>query len=121
MTGRWIARVAAVVALSLSAEAARAGSQSAQWTTSVRPGSEVHVTMSTHETFEAIWMGRDGDRGVFERFDPHETISVPLDSVQQVRVRKAPIFARRSGRGCAGRSGRRVGRVRANPSPLGST
>jgi hypothetical protein len=91
MTGRWIARVAAVVALSLSAEAARAGSRSAGWTTSVRLGSAVRVTMTTHETFEAIWMGRDGDRAVFERFDPRETISVPLDSVEQVRIRKAPM------------------------------
>jgi hypothetical protein len=90
MNARWFARVAAVVVLSLTADAASAGQRSAGWTTSVQPGSAVRVTIKPNETFDAIWMGRDGDRGVFERFDPHETISVPLDSVQQVRIRQAP-------------------------------
>jgi hypothetical protein len=91
MTGRWFARVAAVIALSLMVDAASAGQRSAGWTMSVKPGSAVRVTTKRDEAFDAIWIGRDGDRGVFERFDPHETISVPLDSVQQVRIRKAPM------------------------------
>ena len=90
MTGRWFASVAAVVALSLSAEAAAGGQQPAGWTMHVRPGSAVRVTIMTKQTFDAIWIGRDGDRGVFERFDPHETFSVPLDALLQVRIRKAP-------------------------------
>jgi hypothetical protein len=90
MTGRWFASMAALVALSLAADAASAGQRSAGWTTSVQPGSAVRVTIKPNETFDAIWMGRDGGRGVFERFDPHETISVPLESVQQVRIRQAP-------------------------------
>jgi hypothetical protein len=91
MTGRWFASMAAVVALSLAADAAFAGPHSAQWTMSVQPGSAVRVSIKTDQAFDAIWIGRDGDRGVFERFDPHETISLPLDSVQQVRIRKAPM------------------------------
>jgi hypothetical protein len=91
MTGRWFARVAAVVALSLTADAASAGPRSAGWTTRIQPGSAVRVTIKTNGTFDAIWMGRDGDLGVFERFDPHETISVRLDFVQQVRIRQAPM------------------------------
>ena len=91
MTGRWFARVAAVIALSLMVDAASAGQRSAEWTMSVQPGSAVRVPTKRDGTFDAIWIGRDGDRGVFERFDPHETISVPLDSVQQVRIRKAPM------------------------------
>jgi hypothetical protein len=91
MTGRWFARVAAVIALSLMVDAASAGQRSDGWTMSVKPGSAVRVNTKRDEAFDAIWIGRDGDRGVFERFNPHETISVPLDSVQQVRIRKAPM------------------------------
>jgi hypothetical protein len=91
MTGRWFARVATVIALSLMVDAASAGQRFAEWTMSVQPGSAVRVTTTRDETFDAIWIGRDGDRGVFERFDPHETISIPLDSVQQVRIRQAPM------------------------------
>jgi hypothetical protein len=89
MTGRWITRMAAVVAVVLTADAAFAAQNTPGWTTSIQAGSAVRVTMKkTDEAFDAIWMGRDGDRAVFERFDPRETISVPIDSVRRVRMRK---------------------------------
>jgi hypothetical protein len=89
MTGRWITRMAAVVAVVLTADAAFAARNTPGWTMNIQAGSAVRVTMKTDEAFDAIWMGRDGDRAVFERFEPHEMISVPLDSVRRVRTRKA--------------------------------
>ena len=88
MTGRWITRMAAVLAVVLTADAAFAAQHTPGWTTNIQAGSAVRVTMKTDEAFDAIWVGRDGDRAVFERFAPHETISVPLDSVRRVRTRK---------------------------------
>jgi hypothetical protein len=88
MTGRWITRMAVVVAVVLTADASFAAQHTPGWTTNIQAGSAVRVTMKTDEAFDAIWMGRDGDRAVFERFAPHETISVPLDSVRRVRMRK---------------------------------
>jgi hypothetical protein len=59
------------------------------WETKIEVGSAVRVTMKTEEAFDAIWMGRDGDRAVFERFEPHETIIVPIASVRRVRDRQS--------------------------------
>jgi hypothetical protein len=87
MTERWIARLAAVVAVVLMAETAFAAPKAPRWI-NIQPGSAVQVTMTSDETFDAIWLGPDGDQAVFERFDPHETISVPTGSVRRVRTRK---------------------------------
>jgi len=51
----------------------------------LEPGRAVHVTMKTHEGFNAIWIGRDGDRAIFERFDPDETIGVRLNALLEVK------------------------------------
>jgi len=80
--------MAAVVVVVLTADAATGAQAVPGWMTNTQPGSAVHVTMKTGEAFDAIWMGRDGERAVFERFDPHETISVPQESVRRVRTRK---------------------------------
>jgi hypothetical protein len=87
MSQRWIARLAAVVAVVLTAETAFAAPKAPGWT-DIQPGSAVRVTMKSDEKFDAIWLGPDGERAVFERFDPHETISVPTGSVRRVRTRK---------------------------------
>jgi hypothetical protein len=83
----WSVWIAAVVAIVLTGNAALAAQSTPRWT-GIQPGSAVRVTMKTDEAFDAIWLGRDGDRAVFERFDPHETISVPLDSVRRMGTRK---------------------------------
>jgi hypothetical protein len=79
--------MAAVVAVVLTGNAALAAQNTPRWM-GIPPGSAVRVTMKTDEAFDAIWLGRDGDRAAFERFDPHETISVPIDSVQRIGIRK---------------------------------
>ena len=76
------------VAIMLAGDAAFAGQRAPGWTTNIDAGSSVRVTMKNNEAFDAILMGCDGDRAVFERFDPHETISVSLDAVRKVRIRK---------------------------------
>lgn len=87
MSVQWMKRLAVALTIVLSADAAFAAPSEPRWVTNIDAGSAVHVTMKADGDFDAIWMGRDGDRAVFERFDPHETISVPLDSVRRVRTR----------------------------------
>jgi len=102
MTGRWITRMAAVLAVVLTADAAFAAGSTPGWTINIQAGSAVRVTMKTDEAFDAIWMGRDGDRAVFERFDPHETISMPIDSVRRVRTRRASTSSNAGAMGALG-------------------
>jgi hypothetical protein len=80
--------VAAVVIVVLTAGAALGAQRVPGWMTDIQAGSAVRVTMKTGEAFDAIWMGPDGERAVFERFDPHETISVSPDLVRRVRTRR---------------------------------
>jgi hypothetical protein len=90
MIGRWIRRVATVAVVVLTADAAFGAQTVPGWMMNIQPGSAVRVTMKTGDAFDAIWMGPDGERAVFERFDPHETISVSPDSVRRMRTRKGP-------------------------------
>jgi hypothetical protein len=90
MIARWIRRMAAVVVVVVLTAGVATGAQAVTgWMTNIQPGSAVRVTMKTGEAFDAIWMGRDGERAVFERFDPHETISVPQESVRRMRTRRS--------------------------------
>ena len=42
--------------------------------------------MKAGESFDAIWMGPDADRAVFQRLSPDEIFSVPIDSVRGLRA-----------------------------------
>jgi hypothetical protein len=94
--------MAVIVAAVLAADASFAAQNTTGRTMNIQAGSAVRVTMKTDEAFDAIWMGRDGDRAVFERFAPYETISVPIDSVRRVRMRKGIIVAQRRSHGRSG-------------------
>jgi len=59
-----------------------------EWLT-IPSGSTVQVVMKKGRTFDAIWMGRDGDRAVFERLHPDETLSIRIDAVRRVHLRGA--------------------------------
>jgi hypothetical protein len=102
MNGRWMKRIGTAIACVLMADVAFADQGAPGWTTSIEAGSAVRVTMKNDETFDAIWMGRDGDRAVFERFYPHETISTPLDAVRKVRIRKGASSPNAGPMGAAG-------------------
>ena len=43
--------------------------------------------MKKGRPFDAIWMGRDGDRAIFERLHPDETLSIRIDAVRRVHMR----------------------------------
>ena len=88
MTGRWIRRVAAVAVIVLTANAAFGAQTLPGWMENIEPGSVVRVTMKTGDAFDAIWLGPDGERAVFERVDLHQTISVSHDAVRRVRTQK---------------------------------
>ena len=88
MAGDWIRRNAIVLAAVLFSHSAFAANDTPRWVSAVDAGSPVSVTMRNGGHFEAIWFGRDGDRAVFERFDPDETVIVPFSAVRDVRVRK---------------------------------
>ena len=90
MTGRWIRRVAAVAVAVLTANAAFGAQTLPGWMENIEPGSVVSVTMKSGEEFDAIWMGPDGERAVFERVNLPQTISVSHDAVRRVRIRKGP-------------------------------
>jgi hypothetical protein len=62
--------------------------QQPEWLT-MPSGSVVQVVMKKGRPFDAIWMGRDGDRAVFERLHPDETLSIRIDAVRRVNVRGA--------------------------------
>jgi anti-sigma factor RsiW len=90
MNARWLKRLSLVIAIVLMADLAFAGQTAPSWTTRIDAGSAVRVMLRNGVEFDAIWMGRDGDRAVFERFDPHETVSVPLEAVRKVKGRGGP-------------------------------
>jgi hypothetical protein len=86
MRARWIRKLAAVVMVTLMPDATFAAQGQPRWVMKTDAGSTVNVTMKTGESFDAIWMGPDGDRAVFQRLYPDETFSVPIDSVRGVRT-----------------------------------
>jgi hypothetical protein len=90
MRARWIRRVAVIVTLVMTPGVMFAAPREPRWLTKTDAGVIVEVTMKTGESFEAIWMGRDGDRAVLERLNPDETVSVPIGSVRAMRTLKAP-------------------------------
>jgi hypothetical protein len=86
MGARWIRRVAVIVTLVMSPDVIFAAPREPRWLTKTDAGALVEVTMKTGESFEAIWMGRDGDRAVLERLSPDETVSVAIGSVRTMRM-----------------------------------
>jgi len=102
MNAGWLKRLSLMIAIGLMADAAFAGQTTPAWTTRVDAGSAVRVTLRNGVVFDAIWMGRDGDRAVFERFDPHETVSVSLEAVRKVKGRGGPSSASAQGFGVLG-------------------
>src|SRR5215831_8465567 len=88
MTGRCIRRVAAVALVVLTANAAFGAQTLPGWMENIEPGSVVRVTMKTGEAFDAIWLGPDGERAVFECVDLHQTISLSHDDLRRWRTQK---------------------------------
>jgi hypothetical protein len=86
MSARMIRTLAVIVVLSLLPDLTFAAQRQPGWLSKTGAGSVVQVTMKSGESFEAIWMGRDGDRAVFERLSPDEAISVSIDAVRRVRM-----------------------------------
>ena len=86
MCVRWIRRIAVILMLALAPDVAFAAPREPRWLKKTSAAAVVQVTMQTGESFEAIWIGRDGDRAVFERLSPDEIVSVPIRSVQAVRM-----------------------------------
>ena len=82
----WIRRAFVAVLLTLTPALTFAAPKQPAWVWKVEAGSRVQVIMQTGESFDAIWMGRDSDRAVFERLYPDETVSVPIASVRRVRL-----------------------------------
>jgi hypothetical protein len=101
MNARWLKRLSFVIAIVLMAEVVFAGHTAPGWT-KIDAGSAVRVTMKNAVVFDAIWMGRDGDRAVFERFDPRETVSVPFETVRRVKGLGGPSSASAQGFGLLG-------------------
>ena len=101
MNARWLKRLSFVIAIAFTADSVFAGQTAPGWT-NIDAGSAVRVTMKNAVVFDAIWMGRDGDRAVFERFDPHETVSVPLEAVRRVKGLGGPSSASAQGFGMLG-------------------
>lgn len=86
MKAGWIRRALVALVLTLTPALTFAAPKQPDWVLKVEAGSPVQVVMQTGESFDAIWMGRDGDRAVFERLYPDETVSVPIASVRRVRM-----------------------------------
>jgi hypothetical protein len=86
MGAQWIRRFAAIVMMALMSDLAFAAQRQPRWAVKTDAGSTVTVTMKTGESFDAIWMGRDADRALFQRLNPDEIFSVPIDSVRSVRT-----------------------------------
>jgi hypothetical protein len=86
MGARWIRRVAVIVTMAMVPDVLFATQPEPKWLTTTGAAAIVEVTMKTGESFDAIWMGRDGDRAVFERLHPDEIVSVPIESVRAVRM-----------------------------------
>lgn len=87
MRTRWTRATALMLAMVLTAPVAFAAQQP-EWLT-MPSGSVVQVVMKKGRPFDAIWMGRDGDRAVFERLNPDETLSIRIDAVRRVHMRGA--------------------------------
>ena len=87
MRTRWTRATALMLAMVLTAPVAFAAQQP-EWLT-MPSGSVVRVVMKKGRPFDAIWMGRDGDRAVFERLNPDETLSIRIDAVRRVHMRGA--------------------------------
>jgi len=86
MRPRWTRATALTLVMMLMAPVAFAAHQP-EWLT-IPSGSTVQVVMKKKgRTFDAIWMGRDGDRAVFERLHPDETLSIRIDAVRRVHLR----------------------------------
>jgi hypothetical protein len=85
MMTRWTRAVALTLAMMLTAHVAFA---EPEWLT-IPAGATVQVVMKNGRPFEAIWMGRVGDRAVFERLHSDETLSVRIDAVRRVHLRGA--------------------------------
>jgi len=79
-------RIAVVLMTALAPDVAFAAQGEPRWLKKTSPAAVVQVTMQTGESFEAIWIGPDGDRAVFERLNPDEIVSVPTRSVHAVRM-----------------------------------
>jgi hypothetical protein len=87
MKVRWRRPFAAALLLMFASQAAFAGpGEGPRSLRKLEPGRAVHVTMKSHEGFNAIWIGRDGDRAIFGRLDPDETIGVRLDALLEVKL-----------------------------------
>jgi len=102
MNGRWLKRLSALVAIVLIANVVFAAQTTPAWTRKIDAGSAVRVTMKNDVVFDAIWMGPNGDWAVFERFDPHETISVRVDAVRSVEGHGGPSATSAQGFGLLG-------------------
>jgi hypothetical protein len=81
-----VRRAFVAVLLTLTPALTFAAPKQPAWVSKVEAGSQVQVVMQAGESFDAIWMGRDSDRAVFERLYPDETVSVPIASVRRVRL-----------------------------------
>ena len=86
MKAGWIRRAFVALLLTLTPALTFAAPKQPAWVSKVEAGSRVQVVLQTGESFDAIWMGRDSDRAVFERLYPDETVSVPIASVRRVRM-----------------------------------
>ena len=86
MKAGWIRRAFVALLLTLAPALTFAAPKQPAWVLKVEAGSRVQVVMQTGESFDAIWMGRDSDRAVFERLFPDETVSVPIASVRRIRM-----------------------------------
>jgi hypothetical protein len=73
------------LAFALVAEGAFAGpNEGAKSLDRLKAGRLVHVTTKTPPSFDAIWIGRDGDRALFERLHPEQTVAVRVDALLDV-------------------------------------
>jgi hypothetical protein len=85
---RSLAHIAVVLTIVVAAEAAFAGPPVTPVALDRLPaGRLVHVTTRTPDSFDAIWIGRDGDRALLlERRDPGRAIAVRIDALLDVRA-----------------------------------
>ena len=116
MDARWIKGRAGALLLVFVAETVLAApDQGPRSLNKLEAGRAVHVTMKTKEGFDAIWMGRDGDRAIFERLYPDETIAVRPDALLKVKA-----LPRRGAYASAwGLAGRRILRTATGPLHVG--
>jgi len=101
MKARWIRKLAVVVMVTVMPDVTFAAQRQPRWV-KTDAGSTVNVTMKTGESFEAIWMGPDGDRAVYQRLNPDEAFSVPIDSVRDLRTIRGRSATRANAYGALG-------------------